>query len=294
MILETSSKTIMTPNNILILGKGYIGNYISNHLKTNGFSVKIISSHDVNYHDTKILGKYILNNAITHIINCSGFTGTPNIDEAEDKKELCWELNVMSPLRINQFCHDFGVNYLHISSGCIYTYYDEVWSEEDSPNFGLFSNESSFYSKSKHAFELMSSHLKGKVIRIRMPFGPDNNPRNYLTKIRKYDNLIEAMNSRTYIPDLCNFVEQLFVKRNEHWKDREIFNVVNPHPLWVFEITNEMTNFKLQNPNWSFVPIEKLNIKAGRSNCVISCEKSKEIYEMKSEMEALQECLKQI
>jgi dTDP-4-dehydrorhamnose reductase len=294
MTSEISSKTIMNQNNILILGGGYVGNNLFNHLTTQGFSVQIKSSKDLNYHDIHVLGKYILNSSITTIINCSGFTGKPNIDEAELKKELCWELNVISPLLINQLCDKMGINYLHISSGCIYDGYHKEWSETDPSNYGLFQNYSSFYSKSKHAFEILSTELKGIVLRIRMPFHHDSSYRNYITKIRKYDNLIDYQNSKTYIPDLCNFIENLFIKKPYFWKGKEIYNVVNPEPLWTREVCHIMKKYGFQNNNWKFVDIGNLPIATSRSNCVLHSGKSREIYEMKWEHEALEECFSKI
>ncbi len=290
MTSEISSKTIMTQNNILILGDGYVGNNLFNHLSSKKLSVQIKSSKDLNYHDIHTLGKFILNKGITAIINCSGFTGKPNIDEAEIKKELCWELNVLSPLRINHFCHNYGVNYLHISSGCIFDGYHKEWAESDTPNYGLFQNHSSFYSKSKHAFEMLSADLKGIILRVRMPFHHDSSNRNYITKIRNYDNLIDYQNSKTYIPDLCNFVENIFIKKPSFWKNKEIYNVVNPQPLWTTEVCQIMKKYGFQNGNWKFVPITDLQITANRSNCILNGDKSKEIYEMRPECEALEEC----
>lgn len=281
--------------NILILGDGYMGNHIFNHLIKEGFGATKKSSKELDYHDSRTLYKYLINNGVCTVINCSGFTGRPNIDEAEIKKELCYELNVLSPLRVNKICNTLNVNYLHISSGCIYDGYEKEWSEEDKSNYGLFTTHSSFYSKSKHSFELLSQDLKGTILRIRMPFGPDSSHRNYLSKIRKYDNLINFQNSKTYIPDLCGFISTLLDKKgNDIWLNKEIYNIVNPSPLWTNEVCDIMKDYGFHNQNWKYVALNRLEIATSRSNCIMNNEKASKIYKFKTERESLWECFETI
>lgn len=284
------SKTNTNKSNILILGDGYMGNHIFNKLFENGYNVTKKSSKELNYHDKKNIYKYIITNDVSTVVNCSGFTGRPNIDEAEIKKELCWTLNVMSPLTVNKICNDLGCRYIHISSGCIYDGYEKYWSEEDPSNYGLFTNHSSFYSKSKHAFELLSEDLYNTILRIRMPFGPDSSHRNYLEKIRKYDKLIDFKNSKTYIPDLCNFVEFIIDKDNTVPFKKEIYNVVNPNPLSTKEVCEIMKEYGFQNDKWDYVTLSELNIMASRSNCILDSKKIQNIYQIRSEKEALHDC----
>jgi len=292
MISELSSKKNTILNKILILGNGYIGNYLNNYLTIQGHAVKILDSSDLNYHDRRILWRELIADYDpTLVINCSGFTGRPNIDEAETKKEQCWYLNVTSPMQCAELCKKAGKHYIHIGSGCIYTDYDKEYTEDDVPNFGLFNNESSFYSKTKHAFELMTIHLPIKIIRIRMPITGLNDSRSYLSKIKKYTKLIDYTNSKTYIPDLCIFVNKLITNPKTQWTDQDIYNVVNPEPLDTKSLAKIMNSFGEGNPEWEFVPIENIPIIAGRSNCVLNNEKAMKIHNMRSEKEILQEVL---
>ena len=84
--------------NILVLGKGYVGEHVSKQFS----SARWVGASELNYHDLSVLGKFLLKHGITVIINCAGFTGRPNVDEAEIRKEECWNLNVVLPLKINQ------------------------------------------------------------------------------------------------------------------------------------------------------------------------------------------------
>lgn len=273
---------------ILILGGGYIGNYLQEYLK-DYYSCELIRKSDVNYQDHRAFTKYLLNKDIGLVINAAGFTGRPNVDEAELRKEECWNLNVLIPLNINKSCNNIGVKYYHISSGCIYNGYHTKFTEKDKPNFGLF-DTSSFYSKSKHGFELMSRELNNKIIRVRMPISPDDNPRNYLNKIFKYDNLIEFKNSKTYIPDLCIFIDNLIQHDSvQMTTGQDIYNVVNSAPLFTSEVCKLMESYGMANKNWSFVDISQLDINAPRSNCVLSSEKANKVYKMRTETEIINE-----
>lgn len=293
--------------NILILGDGYAAGYIKSELAKNEDNcVKVITRKDVDYTCIDTLGSYIddefrYQEGIDVVINCSGYTGTPNIDSAEYEKDLCWKLNVTAPINVQHICRSYGIAYIHISSGCVYTGYSRVFNESDTPNFGLFDAESSFYSKSKHAFELQSAQLPGIIFRIRMPFGPDKHSRNYLSKIVSYDNLIDYVNSRTYMPDFAKAVayviEQLDSPKLTQRIDSQhtVFNVVNDDPLSVKEATEIMLQHGYGNPNWQFVDISKLNLAAGRSNCIVSADKIKRFgVNIRTDRECLLEALQAI
>ncbi len=283
----------MILSNVLLLGDGYVGNHLFDSLTEVGHKVTKKSSKELNYHDKNVLTTYLRSEDFDTVVNCSGFTGRPNIDEAEEKKELCWFLNVLSPLGVNKCCQLLAINYIHVSSGCIYDGYETKFTETDSPNFGLFSNESSFYSKSKHAFEIHSEEYMNTILRIRMPFAPDNSERNYLSKIRKYNNLIQYKNSKTYIPDLCGVVDAILQRNGGKFNaKREIFNVVNSEPLWTTEVIGIMKQHNDENPDWKIVDIADIDIKAGRSNCILDGTKLESLYKMKTEKEALHECFK--
>ena len=288
MTSEISSKKGLIEN-ILILGRGYIGNYLSKFLESE-YSVKIVSFSELDYSDQKELSKFLLNNNIDYVINCSGFTGRPNVDEAESKKELCWQLNTVNPTEVVKTCNKIGVRCIHISSGCIYNGYEKVFTENDTPNFGMF-DESSFYSKSKHAFETLTRGFDLKILRLRMPICNDlTNPRNYLKKIMDYPNLIDMVNSKTYVPDLCGFIHAL-IKSDVSWAGQDIYNVVNGNPLTTYDIIEHLeTSNKGRWPKFSpktWVKLSDLKINAPRSNCLLDNTKASEIFKFHTEEEVL-------
>jgi dTDP-4-dehydrorhamnose reductase len=288
MKYENLSKSNLSED-ILILGQGYIGTFLHQQLLQRGHhNVFIVGSNKLNYHNPSVLRTFLLNNGLGIVINCSGFTGRPNVDEGELKKEECWRLNVLSPISVARTCNDLHVKYFHIGSGCIYDGYDKEFTEEDAPNFGLF-DHSSFYSKSKHAFELHTRDLNVKVIRIRMPICNDlGNPRNYLHKILNYKKLINCINSKTYLPDLAGFLSSYIENNTEWWTRQDIYNVVNPDPLSTKDV------LEIVNPSWldsgvEWVNIKELSLAAPRSNCVLDSSKACRWYPLQTESEILQE-----
>ena len=274
---------------VLIVGNGYVGGYVFAQLNSNAeLDVTLESKATFDYTDEFYLRDYIKEQRFDYLINAQGFTGRPNVDQAEVEKEACWKYNVQVPLMFSRVCKDLDVQPIHITSGCIFTGYDKAWSEADEPNFGVFNSAASFYSTSKHAFESVSDN--GITIRIRMPFCDILHDRSYLTKIHKYDNLITAVNSKTYIPELVDFIECIV---EEERKGHDIVHFTNPEPLDTGGVIDLMRSFELENLNWSWVDIEELDLAAGRSNCILDTTKVKEEYgyTLSTETEALKKAL---
>jgi dTDP-4-dehydrorhamnose reductase len=278
---------------ILILGNGYIGKALYREL-SGSFDTTIVGRSDLDYHDESILSEYLMRADTDLVIGCFGFTGKPNIDEAESKKQECWNLNVQIPLRVNMLCANIGVGFIQISSGCIFDGYEKKWSELDVPNFGMF-NPSSFYSRCKHAFELASQDLPGTVIRIRMPFGAENSDRSLLSKLLKYDNIINMQNSKTCIEDLAIAVKQLIVQDTVFAVERMTYHMVNSDPLTTKDVISVMNAFGLSNPRWKFVDMKNIPIVAPRSNCVITTIRADNpMFNMPTEIESLRRSLAKI
>ena len=277
---------------VLICGNGYVGGYVFAQLSKNtSLDVTLESKATLDYTDEYYLHDYLKEQRFDYLINAQGYTGRPNVDAAERDKEACWKYNVQVPVMFNTVCRELHVQPIHITSGCIFTGYDKAWSEADEPNFGVYNSKASFYSTSKHAFESVSDN--GITIRIRMPFCDTLNDRSYLTKIHKYDDLISAVNSKTYIPELVDFIEQII---EDERKGHDVVHFTNPEPLETAGVVELMKEHGLENEDWSWVDLKDLNLAAGRSNCILDTTKLKEEYgfTMLTETEALRKALKAI
>jgi dTDP-4-dehydrorhamnose reductase len=259
---------------VLILGAGYVGTKLHSFLKTN-HHVNIISKKELDYSNPKTFSKFLSDNRYDWVINCSGFTGTPNVDGCEDHKEECFHYNVTVPLQITKICNYYNIAPIHIGSGCVYSGYNKIYTEDDLADFGMDSHESSFYSKTKDAFEKLSNHMDRYILRIRIPFNGIVEPKNYLYKLLNYDNLISKQNSITCVDDLLHFIYS-FMQR-QYRPEFGIYNVVNEGSVDGFDVIQMLKNNGLENPNWSFKSIEEMNFKVARSNCILSTDKIKQL-----------------
>lgn len=262
-------------SNVIILGEGFVGKSLANHFENKFIPYSIFSKKRFDYTNSREFHNFVANTKydIKCVINASGYTGVPNVDACEENKELCWNLNVAYPLQVLQTCTTLNVPVIHIGSGCIYSGYKKVYDEEDVPNFGANSKDSSYYSKCKDWFEIMSRRHTCHVLRIRIPFSSENTPKNYFSKLLKYNNLINETNSVTSITDFNIFVEKFVSKIYE--MPYGFYNVVNPQPVRAEEVVHIIKDFGLNNPNWKYIDVKDLNTKANRSNCVLSTEKIK-------------------
>lgn len=256
---------------ILILGKGYIGNYLAITETDINHEIIHISKSDLNYEDPNIFKDFLEkeSNKFDWIINCSGYTGKPNVEACESNKEICYHYNVTVPLYITKVANSFRIPIIHIGSGCIYDGYSQDYTEEDLPNFGADSQFSSFYSKTKDTFEKLSQHLERYIFRIRIPFNGIPEPKNYIWKLLHYDNLISEPNSVTNIDDLRTFLYKFI----EIKRPFGIYNVTNKGSIEAKEVVEILKSYGLDNPKWNFVSVKDANFKIGRSNCILDTSK---------------------
>lgn len=257
---------------VLLLGKGYIGNYLANFATTD-FEILHYSKQDVDYSDLPTFQKLLEQTSPDWIINASGYTGKPNVDACENDKDKCYSYNVDVPLMLTKVANDANIPIIHIGSGCIYSGYEKHYTEEDPANFGLEQTHSSFYSKTKDSFEKFTDNFNRFIFRIRIPFNGVPEPKNYLWKLLHYDNLITQQNSITNVDDLIEFTYKFISEKREPG----IYNVVNQGSISAQDIVFRLAHNRLKNINWKFVSIEEANFKVQRSNCILSTQKIQKI-----------------
>ncbi|KAI3437529.1 uncharacterized protein J3R85_005305 [Psidium guajava] len=163
----------------------------------------------------------------THVFNAAGVTGRPNVDWCETHKPETIRTNVAGTLTLADVCREHGLLMMNYATGCIFEY-DEAhplgsgigYKEEDKPNF-----IGSFYSKTKAMVEeLLREYDNVCTLRVRMPISSDlSNPRNFITKISRYNKVVDIPNSMTILDELLPISVEM-AKRNL----RGIWNFTNP------------------------------------------------------------------
>ena len=261
---------------ITLIGHGYVAKYISGELISQGIKFNWTHHTDGIPWDTKF------------IINAAGFTGVPNVDACEFDRDKTIQGNVLFPLELERNAKQREIPVLHITSGCVYTgYVDGGWLEEDAPNF-TFDN-ASFYSASKALFqELWSEQFANRsyLFRIRMPFGPDKDPKNLLTKLTKYDKLIDNINSLSNVQEVAKAAVHFALYRPKPG----IYNAVNPNGV----STEQIATLLELDKQW-LTPDEFDSITvAPRSNCVLNTDKMQEVYKFKDSYQSLYQTIANI
>merc|ERR1719412_3110948 len=70
----------------------------------------------------------------THILNCAGKTGRPNVDWCEDHKEETIRANVIGTLNLVDACFQRNIHVTNLATGCIFHYDEDVpmhkWNDE--------------------------------------------------------------------------------------------------------------------------------------------------------------------
>ncbi len=261
----------------LLGGSGYVGQAYQDLLRRKNIPFKNLRRADVDYTDVATLTAALRADRPEFLINAAGYTGKPNVDACEDDKAECLFGNAVLPGRIAAACAAAGVPWGHVSSGCIFTGKHEDGTgfvESDAPNFSFRTNNCSFYSGTKALGEEVLAGVDNVYIwRLRIPFDHRDNPRNYLTKLIRYQRLLEAENS---ISQLHEFVAATFAC----WEKRIPFgtyNVTNPGYITTHQVVDLIKESGVCTKDFEFFSDESdFMAKAARtprSNCVMESDK---------------------
>ncbi len=205
-------------------------------------------------------------------INAAGYTGKPNVDACELNKEDTLHGNVIWPQILTDWCALNDIPLGHVSSGCIYQGRREdgkTFTEEDDPNFTCKKNNGSFYSGTKAIGEtVVSKWEKSYIWRLRIPFEEYSGPRNYITKMVKYEKLLQAENSISNKQEFVRACIQTITKKVPYG----IYNVTNTGYLTTDKLVEKLKNTIAKDKQFKLIDETELYngiATAKRSNCVM-------------------------
>ena len=262
---------------LLIGGSGYVGQAFQTFLKTKEAPFLSIARKEVDYYDKAKLASLIRETKATFLINSAGYTGKPNVDACEDHKADTLLGNAVLPGIIREVCEDLNLPWGHVSSGCIYTGRKadgSGFAEIDPPNFSFRTNNCSFYSGTKALGEEVLADAESCYIwRLRIPFNHIDSPRNYLSKLIKYEYLLEAENSISHLDD---FVSACIASWEKHIPFG-IYNITNPGPVTTKQTVELLKKHLDPNHHFKFFKNEEEFMQKAartpRSNCVLDSSK---------------------
>jgi dTDP-4-dehydrorhamnose reductase len=262
---------------LLLGGSGYVGQAFQHFLRNQGIAFISLSRSSVDYTRREILLSTLRSGKPDFLINCAGYTGKPNVDACEDDKAACLFGNAVLPGIIAEACRETGTPWGQVSSGCIYNQRradGDGFTETDAPNFSFRTNNCSFYSGTKAlGEEILAGDDNCYVWRLRIPFNEVDSPRNYLTKLMRYDRLLKAENSLSQLDEFVRACWECWARR----VPTGVYNMTNPGHVTTEEVVDLIRRSGVCKKTFSFFDDEsefmQKAARTPRSNCVLDTSK---------------------
>mmetsp|Transcript_48465 Transcript_48465/g.85471 ORF Transcript_48465/g.85471 Transcript_48465/m.85471 type:complete len:700 (-) Transcript_48465:15-2114(-) len=222
----------------LVFGKsGWLG----------GMCGRILEAKSIDYQYAKCrmqerekVKRELLSSGCTHVLNCAGVTGRPNVDWCETHKKETVRANVIGTLTLVDVASELDIHVTNFATGCIFHYDDDkkmdvprddrlistegpksVFTEEDKANFF-----GSFYSTTKgYVEDMLRAYDNVCTLRVRMPIDSNvvTNKRNFVYKIAHYEKVVNIPNSMTVLDELMPYAIELAMRGKTG-----IYNFTNP------------------------------------------------------------------
>eukprot|EP00199_Chlamydomonas_sp_CCMP681_P002912 CAMPEP_0119105632 /NCGR_PEP_ID=MMETSP1180-20130426/3544_1 /TAXON_ID=3052 ORGANISM="Chlamydomonas cf sp, Strain CCMP681" /NCGR_SAMPLE_ID=MMETSP1180 /ASSEMBLY_ACC=CAM_ASM_000741 /LENGTH=308 /DNA_ID=CAMNT_0007090739 /DNA_START=13 /DNA_END=939 /DNA_ORIENTATION=- len=250
----------------LVFGRsGWIGGLMGQLLKEQGAKFEYASAR---LEDRSSIIAEIDRVKPTHVLNCAGLTGRPNVDWCETHKVETIRANVIGCLNLADVCLQNDIHMTYYGTGCIFHYDNDVHTVESGVGFkesDVANFTGSWYSNTKAMVESMLREYPNVLtLRVRMPIVESlTYPRNFISKIIRYDKVIDIPNSMTVLPELLPYSLEM-AKR----KLTGIMNFTNPGAISHNEMLELYKQYVDPEFTWSNFTVEEQAkvIVAPRSN----------------------------
>jgi dTDP-4-dehydrorhamnose reductase len=226
--------------NTLIFGRGFLGRRFGESL-----SDSFLCEGDIT--DDAAVRAELARHRPRAVLNCAGKTGAPNVDWCET--------------------HPFETYRANLGSGCIFYGPSPApggWREDD------HANPSALYSRTKYAADLILSRLPNVgIARLRMPIDGMPGPRNLITKLSRYTQVIDVENSVTVVDDLVPLVAGLIERRAAG-----VFHATNPGVMRHRDLLALYSSLVDPSHRYDLIREDELVARglavSARSNCILS------------------------
>ncbi|QCJ40984.1 dTDP-4-dehydrorhamnose reductase [Bacillus sp. S3] len=257
---------------ILVTGStGQLGFDVMKEGHSRGMDMIGVGSKDLNITDEPSVGKFIADLNPDAIIHCAAYTA---VDQAEDDRENCWNVNVEGTNNLVQAARKIQAKFMYISSDYVFNGLgDYPFDESEQPS------PVSYYGLTKYEGEkLVQSKLsEWFIVRISWVFGKNGN--NFVKTMLKLSenhtmlNVVEdQIGSPTYTVDAARLLLDM-IQTNQYgfyhatnegycsWADfaREIFRLSGKSVI-VKSISSEEYPTRAIRPKNSRLSNQKLRI----------------------------------
>jgi 3,5-epimerase/4-reductase len=262
---------------LLLGGSGYVGQAFAVHLRRRGLDFVAPGHGELDALSGDAVERAVDALRPEFVINAIGFTGRPNIDGTEREKLHCLITNATVPGILGEVLGRRGIALGHVSSGCIYDGArpdGSPFTEDDPPNFAFSHPQASWYSRTKAMAETMLRDCPTAIIwRLRIPFDQFDHDRNYITKILRYDRLLEVTNTISQLQEFTEVCLETLLRR----LPAGIYNVVNPGAIRTSEVAEAVRRHGLTDKEFQFFADEEDFLaepgRVKRANCILSSKK---------------------
>lgn len=238
---------------ILLLGAGgYVGSAFAGLLSAKNLPFLAPTHAELDASDSGALRHVVRSIRPEFAINAIGFTGRPNIDGTEIEKFRTLAENTWVPGVLAKVFAEEGVRWGHVSSGCIYEGCREdgqPFTEEDPPNFAFGDTRSSWYAKTKAMAEVLLKDAPDCLIwRMRIPFDEFDHERNYLSKLLRYEKLLDVRGSISQRQEFAAAALETLLRN----LPSGIYNVTNPGAISTREVVDTMRRHGITNKDFEY------------------------------------------
>lgn len=262
---------------LLLGGSGYVGSALAANLRSRNLPFIAPGHHELDAASKDAVAALVKSQRPDFVINAIGFTGRPNIDGTEREKFRCLVANTVVPGVLAEVLAELNILWGHVSSGCIFDGArpdGTPFTEEDSPNFAFSAPDASWYSRTKAMAETMLGETPNCLVwRLRIPFDQFDHERNYISKIMRYERLLEVTNSISQLQEFADACVETLRRR----LPGGIYNVTNPGAIRTSEIAEAVRRHGLCHKEFQFFPNEAEFMatpgRVRRASCLLSGEK---------------------
>tara|TARA_B110000977_G_scaffold84695_1_gene113083 strand:+ start:281 stop:1150 length:870 start_codon:yes stop_codon:yes gene_type:complete len=279
----------------LIYGhKGWIGSQVCALLECE--SVNVLFKSELRLDNTVAVSIELSTVKPDRVLCLTGRThglGFSTIDYLEQPGKLAENVrdNLYSPISLALLCKDQHLHLTYLGTGCIFTQGPESiqesdgYTEESLPDFtgSGYSTVKGFTDRLMHLCDLNTLN-----VRIRMPIVGYDHSRNFITKIKNYEKVINVQNSMSVLPELLPIM--LDLAKN---KKTGTINLTNPGTISHNEILSLYAKYVDKSFTWDNFTLEEQDkiLASQRSNNKLNTDVLETLYpsikNIKSSIEGL-------
>lgn len=199
----------------LIGYKGMLGSMVLHYLNAHRLE-SVQSDMDVDITSTEQLAGFVSGKKIDWIVNCSAYTA---VDQAEDEKDLAYQINAEGALNIAKICRQLGAKLIHLSTDYVFDGAKTTPYVETDPTHPV-----SVYGASKLAGDrqIMDSLDTYFIVRTSWLYG--ENGKNFVNSMLKFFNERSQLNvvddqhgCPTYTRDLAQFILRIITADSKNF-----------------------------------------------------------------------------